>query len=92
MLPKNENLNDGMTDIMKTIQEKYIPKVNEESGLKTVFFGGDQLTEKRPRNVQIGRSDGRTKDERLEGLWPKNEDCHAIRIAFDVDMYYFANP
>lgn len=59
MLPKNENLNDDMIDIMETIQEKYIPKVNEESGLKTVFFGGDQLTEERARNVQMARSDGR---------------------------------
>lgn len=81
-----------MIDIMETIQEKYIPKVNEESGLKTVFFGGDQLTEERARNVQMARSDGRTKEERLEGLWPKNEDWHAIRIAYDVDMYYLANP
>ena len=92
MLPKNENLNDDMIDIMETIQEKYIPKVNEESGLKTVSFGGDQLTEERARNVQMGRSDERTKEERLEGLWPKNEDWHAIRIAYDVDMYYLANP
>lgn len=66
--------------------------VNEESGLKTVFFGGDQLTEERARNVQMARSDGRTNEERLEGLWPKNEDWHAIRIAYDVDMYYLANP
>ena len=40
----------------------------------------------------MARSDGRTKEERLEGLWPKNEDWHAIRIAYDVDMYYLANP
>ena len=30
------------------------------------------------------RQDGRTKEERLEGLWPKNKDWHAIRIAYDV--------
>ena len=86
VLPKNENLNGDMIDIMETIQEKYIPKVKEESGLKTVFFGGDQLTEERARNVQKARSDGRTKAERLEGLWAKNEDWHAIRIAYEVGI------
>lgn len=73
-----------MIDIMETIQEKYVPRSDKEKGLKTVFFGGDQLTEERARNVQMARQDGRTKEERLEGLWPKNEDWHAIRIAYDV--------
>ena len=73
-----------MIDIMETIQEKYVPRSDKEKGLKTVFSGGDQLTEERARNVQMARQDGRTKEERLEGLWPKNEDWYAIRIAYDV--------
>ena len=28
----------------------------------------------------------------LNRLWPKNEYLHAIRIAYDLDMYYLANP
>ncbi len=84
MLPKNENVNNEMIEIMETIQEKYVPQTS--SGLNTTFFGGDQLTEERSRNVQIARSDGRTTKERLEGVWPKNEDWHAIRIAYDVSI------
>lgn len=47
--------------------------------------------EKRVRNVQIGRLDGRIKEERFEGLWLKNEDWYVIWIVDDVDMYYFVN-
>lgn len=49
-----------------------------------VFFGGYQLTEERARSVKLERLDGRTSEERLEGMLPKNEDWHAIRIAYDV--------
>lgn len=48
------------------------------------FFRGDQLTEKRARNVQLARSDGTSTAERLEGVWPKNEDWHGIRTAYKV--------
>ena len=67
--------------------QKYIQLRNgetEKGPLQTVFFGGDQLTEERARNVQLARSDGRMSEERLQGLWPKNEDWHAIRIAYKV--------
>lgn len=87
MLPKNENVNDDMIDIIETIQDTYVPQTS--SGLDTTFFGGDQLTEERSRNVQLARSDGRTTKERLEGVWPKNEDWHAIRIAYDVSRTIF---
>ena len=73
-----------MIDIMETVQEKYIPKINNGSELLPIFFGGDQLTEERSRNVKLARLDGRTSKERLDGLLPKNEDWHAIRIAYDV--------
>ena len=43
-----------------------------ESG--KAFFFGDQLTEERARNVQLARSDGATIQQRLEGVWPENED------------------
>ncbi len=82
--PKNENLNDNMIDITETIQNKYVPKVKDGSKLQPIFFGGDQLTEERARNVKQARLDGRNSEERLEGLMPKNEDWHAIRVAYDV--------
>lgn len=86
MLSKNENANDDMIDIIENIQEKHVPETS--SGLSTIFFGGDQLTEERSRNVQIARSDGRNAKERPEGIWPKNEDWHAIRIAYDVSWIF----
>ena len=47
-------------------------------------YGQGLLTEERARNIQMARSDGRIKEERLEDVWPKNEDWHGIRIAYDV--------
>ena len=87
VLPKNENVNDDMVDIIETIQEKYVPKGQEGRTMRTIFFGGDQLTEERARNIQMARSDGRTVEERLESIWPKNEDWHAIRTAYDVSIH-----
>lgn len=47
-------------------------------------MGGDQLTEERARNIQRARMDGHSLCDRLEGVWAKNEDWHAIRIAYKV--------
>ena len=52
-------------DILEHLQNTYVPmttKVNkngeaEKVPLSTVFFGGNQLTEERARNVQLARSD-----------------------------------
>lgn len=56
----------------------------ERVPLSTVIFGGDQLTEDRARNVQLARSDSADTLERLQGVWPENEDWHATRIAYKV--------
>ena len=56
----------------------------ERVPVETVFFGGDQLTEERARNAQLARSDGTSTAERLEGVWPKSGDWHAIRTAYKV--------
>ena len=79
-------------DILETIQEKYVPlQDNTEEPLcpikvpaELIFFGGDQLTEERSRNIQKARADGRTTLERLDATWPKNEDWHAIRTGYKV--------
>ena len=80
-----------MVDILETIQEKYVPftTVQNENGenvtsADTIFFGGDQLTEERARNIQRARADGQNQKERLEAVYPKNEDWHAIRTAYKV--------
>ena len=38
--------------------------------------------------MQLARSDGADTLERLQGVWPKNEDWHAIRIAYKVSNIY----
>lgn len=87
-----------MVDILETLQEKYVPMVEnggERVPANIVFFGGDQLTDERARNIQKARMDGDTIQERLEGLWPKNEDWHGIRTAYQVTykyVYLFSNP
>lgn len=86
-LPKNESLNEDMVDILEHLHSNYVP-MSQVNGTKTpadfVCFGGDQLTEERSRNIQKARADGRSVDEKLDGVWCKNEDWHGIRIAYQV--------
>ena len=83
-----------MMDILELVQEKFVPMQdsNEHTGEKVeseqIFFGGDQLTEERARNIQKARADGRTTSERLDAVWPKNEDWHAIRTGYKVPYQY----
>ena len=76
-----------MVDILEHLHSNYVP-MSEVNGAKTpadfVSFGGDQLTEERSRNIQKARADGRSVDEKLDGVWCKNEDWHGIRIAYQV--------
>lgn len=82
-LPKNENLNEDMIDILETIQKEFVPWDSDTSA-DCIFLWGDQLTEEWARNVQKARLDGANVSSRLQGVWPKNEDWHAIRIAYSV--------
>ena len=91
IIPKCEKSNEGMIDTIEQIQEKYVPTItsNQQSGKETIFpemtfMGGDELTEERGRNIQVARLDGDTQETRLEGVFPKNEDWHAIRMAYYV--------
>ena len=52
VLPKKENVNDDMVDIIETIQEKYVPKGQKGRTMRTIFFGGDQLTEERAKTYK----------------------------------------
>ena len=76
-----------MVDIIETIQDEYVSMVKEGSEqvpADFVFFGGDQLTEETARNIQRARMDGHSLSDRLEAVRAKNEDWHAIRIAYKV--------
>ena len=99
MIPKNESKNEDMVDILEVIQDKYVPfqevdRNNDSQQVPTgaIFFGGDQLTEERARNVQKSRADGKSTAERLDATWPKNEDWHAIRTAYKVCQIALITP
>ena len=83
-----------MIDIIQELHDKYVPvniytddDVEHKEILEKVFFGGDQLTEERSRNATYARS-GDNSYERLEGLIPKVEDWHCIRILYQVCTVY----
>lgn len=62
-----------------SVQSKYVPQLKKDGGnvvLERDFLGGDQLTEKRARNVQWVFQDGDDMFDRLEGL-TTHADCHA---------------
>ncbi len=91
LLFKNENLNDEMIDILAYIHDHFLScetmvkdEIKSSKVVSRLFLGGDQLTEERARNAQIGSADGDTVFERLEGVIPKVEDWHARQILYQV--------
>ena len=63
-----------------SVQSKYVPQLKKDGGnvvLERVFLYGDQLTEKRARNVQWVFQDGDDMFDRLEGLDSTHADWHA---------------
>ena len=79
ILPNNENLTDEMVEILKDIQQKYVP-VNHQDD-KVVFqqtaFAGDQLTAARARKSQTVRANSRSSSDAVRGLAPFAADWHA---------------
>ena len=77
-----------MVDIMTHLHQ-YVPSVDSSEDTATslykssdrvkfrrVLFGGDQLTAARARSSKKHMANGKTPDERLEGLIPTIEDWH----------------
>lgn len=59
-----------------------MPRSDKEKGLKTVFFGGDQLTEERARNVQMAID--KTEEQRKKDL----RDCgQRMRIGMPSGLH-----
>ncbi len=90
---KNESIGSEMIQILKTIQENYVPTASSKHEnievkrlFQKVFFGGDNLTEERTRNSQGAMADGCNEFDRLEDLITKNEDWHAIRYIYRVGI------
>ncbi len=91
VLLKNESIGAEMIEILQSIQENYVPIIEQDNGgektktvIRKIFLGGDNLTEERARNLQGAMSDGDSEYENLTGIIPKNEDWHAIRYMYQV--------
>lgn len=92
MLFHAENSTSEIIQILKKIQERYVPMTEEtnEDGeiikyiIFALAFGGDQLTEERIFNAQQGFIDARNDYEMLQGLKPAYEDWHLKRTLYEV--------
>ena len=70
-----------MIDILEHLQSEYVPKPgnNKKDGevtavIKSVFFGGNQVTQEQGRNAKDNRGDGDPSYHRCEGVETKPED------------------
>ncbi|KAM4567323.1 uncharacterized protein PAE49_010676 isoform 1-T3 [Odontesthes bonariensis] len=84
---KDETQRSDLVEVLRHIQEVYMPK--DPDGAQHLFIGGDRLTEANCRNAQWGFSDGDTEEERMEGMYFKFEDWHAIRVLFEIHHKIF---
>ncbi|KAM4590945.1 uncharacterized protein PAE49_013275 [Odontesthes bonariensis] len=82
LLFKNENQTSDLMDVLRHLQNEYAPRTPD--GLEKVLVGGDRLTEANSRNIQLNVAEGETVEERLEGLFLKFEDWHAVKNLFEV--------
>ncbi|KAK3700947.1 hypothetical protein QZH41_017114, partial [Actinostola sp. cb2023] len=84
LLEKNENSTQDMVDILKHINENYVPIVQvvnddgeEEINIaRKIMFGEDQLTVERSRGAIAAVADSESPFLRMEGIIPKAEDFH----------------
>lgn len=77
---------------------KYIPKKKVQVGdeevdeiIRSISFGGDQLTENRAIHSQLAFRDGDTKLEGLLGPDPKFEDWHCKVCLYEVIFIFVSN-
>ncbi len=88
MLFLNSNKSGEMADILKTLQNKYTAK-NDDEILHPTILHGDQLTEERARNVQWTYRLSDSAVERLEGLKPTFSEFHLKMCLFEVCILNF---
>eukprot|EP00111_Clytia_hemisphaerica_P014501 TCONS_00042697-protein len=93
LLFKAENKTGEMVDILKELTNRYVPKTKLEDDtvevIRSIVFGGDQLTEERASNAQRGFLDGSTKYEKLQGLQPTFEGWHTKRLLYKLKFKQF---
>ncbi|XP_066916003.1 uncharacterized protein [Clytia hemisphaerica] len=90
---KAENITGEMVEILKELTNEYVPKTKLENEtlkvIRSIVFGGDQLTEERASNAQKGFLDGSTKYERLQGLLRTFEGWHTKRMLYILKFKQF---
>jgi len=79
ILPNNENLTDEMVDILKAMQQKYVPVDHQDdmAVLQQTAFAGDQLTAARARKSQTIRVNSKSPTDAICSLAPFAADWHA---------------
>ena len=69
---------------------RYVPLNYDENGephiMKSIFLGGDQLTEERVSNIKKSFLSGDTDYERFEGIKSKFEDWHLKKTMYEVSL------
>ena len=94
ILPNNENLTDEMVEILKDIQQKYVPVNHQDDKvvLQQTAFAGDQLTAARARKSQTVRVNSKSPTDAFRGLAPFAADWHAkvnfMEVRFDRGYVY----
>ncbi|OWF47690.1 hypothetical protein KP79_PYT01282 [Mizuhopecten yessoensis] len=81
----NETKTTDVIQLLKDLQKKYVPYINNEIK-EPLLFGGDRLTDERFQGAQQALSNGETASDRLEGFISKIEDFHRLMNFLEVIM------
>ncbi|XP_062502416.1 uncharacterized protein LOC134179512 [Corticium candelabrum] len=79
----NENFRQGMMEIVRYVNEQYVPYVDKKHVLR-VQFTGDQKTAERIQSTVTSALHEETEYDRMAGLFTHSEDFHCS-VAF-VDL------
>ena len=78
MLPANENDNDGIIDIMKSLQKyQAFAGDDEQREYKEQIVVGDQLSVERGTNAKFQLANGFTPEQRFENMHLEAADFHS---------------
>ncbi|XP_078606564.1 uncharacterized protein LOC144879197 [Branchiostoma floridae x Branchiostoma japonicum] len=87
LLFKDECKTGDLVDILLHFQNEYVPRQGEN--MVPIFVGGDRLSEGNSRNIQWAFAEGDTREDRLQGIFLKYEDWHAIRNKHGIHKSIF---
>ena len=88
LLECNESTSQGMMDIVRFVNQKYVPYLNEGTTLR-VQFTGDQKTAERFRSTVSSVLCEDSQFDRMEGLFTHSEDFHCSMAFTDLIFQLF---